>query len=611
LTKSEKVGQGAFGEVFKGVIDESSTGGVPGYTIACKSVTDPSGEGAKDLLQEAAVMAQVGYHPHLVSLVGVVTSGTPLVLVMSFCEYGSLQSQLKKRALGEGQLAPKSPGALPPKLDVDIALDIAKGMQCLVEFNTVHRDLAARNVLLDGQLKGKVADFGLSRAYSGDSEYYKSSTGMMALRWTAPEAMQTMRFSSKTDVWAFGIVLLEIYTDGDTPIKELTNQEVMAQIQSNYLVDKAPKPAKCPADMHRLMCDCWSLTVSNRPTFAQLIERLGDKASPYMNGYDDRLTPALNASLIEYGGEDIYLELVRLQVLEAPAPTEPQQNAIVRYTSAEYRQSGEHQTVAMQMQSDENVRAAAHTNNELQDRVENMMNAMARHRGAYDTLFASWGDQPWLAELQLVHAKVATTQLPDGLSVVQPNPWATDAIKTTSKRYLTRMLKEFGDSENGPVAGVNAACSRIARELGGDNVVIFSFGKLKQESRIFEKLLSVGGKFHHIRDYARCAFDVKDLSVIPRLLELLAAAPEFELERAKNRFAPDWDPRDSAGYRDYQLLVKTPGAGWIIEVQIIPTEMYTLKRELGHSKCLFVFRSWLLLIVHEHMCLWLWLWLWL
>jgi hypothetical protein len=276
LTKSEKVGEGAFGEVFKGVLDESSTGGVPGYTVACKSVTDPSGDGAKDLLQEAAVMAQVGYHPHLVSLVGVVTSGVPLLLVISFCENGSLQSQLKKRALGEGKLAPKSPGALPPKLDVDIALDIVKGMQCLVEFNMVHRDLAARNVLLDGQLNGKVADFGLSRAYSGESEYYKSSTGMMALRWTAPEAMQTMRFSSKTDVWAFGIVLLEIYTDGDTPIKELTNQEVMAQIQSNYLVERAPKPDKCPADMHRLMCDCWSLAVSNRPSFAQLIERLSN-----------------------------------------------------------------------------------------------------------------------------------------------------------------------------------------------------------------------------------------------------------------------------------------------------------------------------------------------
>jgi hypothetical protein len=302
-----------------------------------------------------------------------------------------------------------------------------------------------------------------------------------------------------------------------------------------------------------------------------------------VGGYDDRLTSEANASLLECGGQGIYLELVRLQVLEEPEPAGTQQFAIERYTSAEYLQSGAHQSVALRMQSDEDEGAAMSTNNELQDRIDTMMTAMARHRGAYDKLFASWGDQQWLHDLQVVHAKVAA-RLPTGLSV-QPNPWLAEGIEATSKRYLTRMLKVFEDtSENGPAAGIGVAGRRIAKELGGDDVVIFSFGKLKKQGRIFEKLLSVGGKFHHIRDYARCAFDVKDLSVIPRLLELLAAAPEFELQRAKNRFAPDWDPRDSAGYRDYQLLVKTPGTGWITEVQIIPTELYALKRKLGHSK---------------------------
>ena len=94
------------------------------------------------------------------------------------------------------------------------------------------------------------------------------------------------------------------------------------------------------------------------------------------------------------------------------------------------------------------------------------------------------------------------------------------------------------------------------------------------------------GKFDHIRDYARAAFEVKDLTIFPRVLALLAAAPEFEVLRAKNRLAPDWDPCDSAGYRDYQLLVKAPGAGWIIELQVIPTELYTLKRTLGHGTTL-------------------------
>jgi hypothetical protein len=159
VTKSEKVGEGAFGEVFKAVLDESHHGGVPGYLVACKSVMDPSGDGAADLVQEAAVMAQVDSHINLVSLIGVVTSGTPLLLVIALCEHGSLKSQLEKRALGEGKLAAPQ-GGLPAKLDADIAVDIARGMHHLVEASLVHRDLAARNVLLDSALNAKVADFG-------------------------------------------------------------------------------------------------------------------------------------------------------------------------------------------------------------------------------------------------------------------------------------------------------------------------------------------------------------------------------------------------------------------------------------------------------------------
>ena len=113
-------------------------------------------------------------------MIGVVTAGTPLFLIISLCEYGSLQSQLKKRKMGEGALTGRK-----QKHNVDIALDIARGMQHLVEHHLIHRDLAARNVLLDADLNAKVADFGLSRNVSDDSEYYKSAAGVFALRWTA------------------------------------------------------------------------------------------------------------------------------------------------------------------------------------------------------------------------------------------------------------------------------------------------------------------------------------------------------------------------------------------------------------------------------------------
>jgi hypothetical protein len=237
ITKSEKVGEGAFGEVFKGILDETSNNnGVPGYLVACKSVTAATGDGAADLLQEATIMAQVGNHPNLVSLIGVVTSGVPLLIIIALCEHGSLKSQLEQRMLGEGKLA-INPEATrpnrPPKTDAAIGVDIARGMQHLVEHNMVHRDLAARNVLLDSQLVAKVADFGLSRAFSNGGEegkaYYKSRNGMMAIRWTAPEAMATMKFSMPTDVWSFGIVLLEIALNGELPLKEVPNYSLMVR----------------------------------------------------------------------------------------------------------------------------------------------------------------------------------------------------------------------------------------------------------------------------------------------------------------------------------------------------------------------------------------------
>ena len=163
---------------------------MPGYLVACKSVIDPASEGAKDLLQEAVVMANVD-HPNLVSLIGVITSGVPLLLVVAFCEHGSLLSVLRTNA-EQG-----TPLTLTDKLKV--ACDVARGMVHLSQNRFVHRDLACRNVLLATGMVTKVADFGLSRRTAarlprpdddasggGDNageveppEYYKSTSDVM------------------------------------------------------------------------------------------------------------------------------------------------------------------------------------------------------------------------------------------------------------------------------------------------------------------------------------------------------------------------------------------------------------------------------------------------
>ena len=158
LLCGEKKGHGNFGEVWKGLLDDRDHRSVPEYLVAAKTVlnSSKSQEAKEDLLQEATVMAQVGEHVNLVSLIGVITSGDPYVIIISYCEHSSAMSSLAKRAAA-GQ-------HWPTKDKLKMCFETACGMAFLVAQHFVHRDLAARNVLLATGNVCKVADFGLSRS---------------------------------------------------------------------------------------------------------------------------------------------------------------------------------------------------------------------------------------------------------------------------------------------------------------------------------------------------------------------------------------------------------------------------------------------------------------
>lgn len=209
---------------------------------------------------------------------------------------------------------------------------------------------------------------------------------------------------------------------------------------------------------------------------------------------------------------------------------------------------------------------------------------MKQHKSKYDALYAKSQDRAWLGKFAAADAKIQAaipTLLEPGSKLAQPNPWAgTDGVRTDSKRYLTRVLGLHGEAGGGPAAAVFAACRRIAAELGGGTALSFEAGPPKREVRIFEKSRMQEGRLDLIRDLWRGMFKVNKLGAMPLLLDLLHAAPEFDVVRGKNRFAPGYNADDSAGYRDYQLVVRTPD-GWLVELQVIPVEMYQLKSELG------------------------------
>jgi serine/threonine protein kinase len=184
----------------------------------------------------------------------------------------------------------------------------------------VHRDLAARNVLLTSgksasTLICKVADFGLSRAgrsknktsdSTNSEDYYRSQTGVFAVRWTAPEAMETLVFNQASDVWSFGVVLVELVQDGDRPYHELKgNADVMAQTMSGQ---RHPQHPGCSNELYAIMRRCWNGEPKLRPSFASLaseLDLLRTRAAVWGEDIDASAdTRTINVTAAQAGGGD-------------------------------------------------------------------------------------------------------------------------------------------------------------------------------------------------------------------------------------------------------------------------------------------------------------------
>eukprot|EP00045_Choanoeca_perplexa_P006657 m.57320 g.57320 ORF g.57320 m.57320 type:complete len:503 (+) comp13722_c0_seq1:274-1782(+) len=253
ITLQRKLGSGQFGDVWAGIWNNTTQ-------VAVKTLK-PGSMSAEEFLKEAAVMKRLR-HPKLIQLYAVCTDKEPIYIVTELMKNGSLLDYLhdKGRALNLPQL-------------VDMAAQVAAGMAYLEAQNFVHRDLAARNVLVGENNSCKVGDFGLSRVLGAESEYTAKEGAKFPIKWTAPEAALMNRFSIKSDVWAFGILLTELVTYGRIPYPGMTNAEVLQQVEGSY---RMPMPANCPTELYTIMQDCWKANPDHRPTFETLQYRLED-----------------------------------------------------------------------------------------------------------------------------------------------------------------------------------------------------------------------------------------------------------------------------------------------------------------------------------------------
>ncbi|KAH9284571.1 Fibroblast growth factor receptor 2 [Echinococcus granulosus] len=281
-----QIGAGAFGVVFAGVISEPAKV-LPGLrrgdpldrplcsaqelTVAVKTLRNNFTEQElADLVREMEILKQFEPHPHVIQLYGACTQNGQLQMLVELAPYGNLRDFLMDRRPRAGQKVINQPlSRLSTRHLVSFGLQVARGMDYLTRLNIVHRDLAARNILIGNRFVAKIADFGLTRAVC---DYYKKcSDGRLPIKWMAPESIFDRRYTTKSDVWSFGILLWEIFSFGGTPYPTLSAEALLKALQLGF---RNEQPLASPSSVYNLMLACWSIDPVARPSFAHLVSSL-------------------------------------------------------------------------------------------------------------------------------------------------------------------------------------------------------------------------------------------------------------------------------------------------------------------------------------------------
>ncbi|KAL4717805.1 hypothetical protein ACJJTC_000954 [Scirpophaga incertulas] len=253
IVMKHKLGGGQYGDVYEATWKRCS------ITVAVKTLKDDT-MALKDFLEEAAIMKEMR-HRNLVQLLGVCTREPPFYIITEFMSRGNLLDYL--RAAAAANAREPAPDAV---VLMYMATQIASGMSYLESRSFIHRDLAARNCLVGENHLVKVADFGLARLMRDDT-YTAHAGAKFPIKWTAPEGLAYNTFSTKSDVWAFGILLWEIATYGMSPYPGVDLADVYHMLEKGYRMECPPG---CPAAVYELMRGCWQWNPAERPSFREI-----------------------------------------------------------------------------------------------------------------------------------------------------------------------------------------------------------------------------------------------------------------------------------------------------------------------------------------------------
>eukprot|EP01114_Cavostelium_apophysatum_P006560 TRINITY_DN1792_c0_g1_i1.p1 TRINITY_DN1792_c0_g1~~TRINITY_DN1792_c0_g1_i1.p1 ORF type:complete len:683 (-),score=77.64 TRINITY_DN1792_c0_g1_i1:47-2095(-) len=248
VTMFESIGKGSFGEVSRAKWHE--------MYVAVKKIHE-------GLLQDESVLANfyseieilksLKPHQNIILFCGV--THDPAAIVMEFCQNGSLYHFLHSSV--DISIVQKQA----------ILLGVARGMVHLHFYNVIHRDLAARNILLTHTWEVKVSDFGFSRILNSQSNESRTANTVGPVKWLPPEALHSYVYSTKTDVWSFGVVIWEVLTR-KKPFEDKSATEVILGVCNNGL--RLQTPEGCPPHLASLLDKCFSVDPQQRPTFKEI-----------------------------------------------------------------------------------------------------------------------------------------------------------------------------------------------------------------------------------------------------------------------------------------------------------------------------------------------------
>ncbi|XP_021262304.1 vascular endothelial growth factor receptor kdr-like isoform X1 [Numida meleagris] len=346
LRLGKTLGHGAFGKVVEASafgIDKSSTC----KTVAVKMLKAECAttNECKALMSELKILIHIGHHLNVVNLLGACTkAGGPLMVIVEYCKYGNLSNYLRgKRGDFIAYKSQENSGQTEKSLDesssdltelikrrlesvastgssassgfiedksysdseedeedaedlykrpltledlICYSFQVAKGMEFLASRKCIHRDLAARNILLSENNVVKICDFGLARDIYKDPDYVRKGDARLPLKWMAPEAIFDKIYTTQSDVWSFGVLLWEIFSLGASPYPGVQIDEDFCRRLKEGTRMRSPEYST--PEVYQTMLDCWHGVPTERPTFTELVERLGDllQANVQQDGKD-------------------------------------------------------------------------------------------------------------------------------------------------------------------------------------------------------------------------------------------------------------------------------------------------------------------------------------